>query len=138
MQPTQARIEQIGPNEDTESSMFPPLPPKVARNFLVTDIQLETPPTGISASSYDRPFRTASSISIDRSDFLAPFRGLEAVPPEIKDLLPGDCRKAFDQALDSERTWRNEWGDEKDKKCRRMPIIDKAVVPYTTLATMLQ
>jgi chromatin structure-remodeling complex protein RSC7 len=132
MQPTHARVEQVNSlNEDNESTshVFPPLPPIVARNFLVTDIHLETPPIGISPASYGRPFRPGTAFGGD--DFLTSFRGLEAVPHDIKALLPEECRTAFDQALDNEKQWHGKWGNEVDNTCRRPPIVDKAIVPYS-------
>src|SRR5690554_5327353 len=55
MQPTHVRIEQV-PLSDTESASdsktFPDIPPRVARNFLVMDTHMETPPSGISTSAY--------------------------------------------------------------------------------------
>lgn len=142
MQPTHARIEQVPPGaasaagivgQKSESTILPPLPPLVARNFLVTDIRLETPPTGIAAAAYDRPFRSTAPSTRDSSDFLAPFRGLGAVPDDIKDLLPEECRKAFDQAVGNENAWLDKWGTEKDKTSRRPPVVDKAIVPYSML-----
>lgn len=145
MQPTHARIEQVFDTEEpaaateedssSKSTIFTPLKPAIARNFLVTDIHLETPPAGIAASSYEVPFRTSSASASDRQlstsqDFLAGFRGLDAVPDEIRELLPEGCREAFDKAVGNERQWFGKWGDEKDTMCRREPVIDKAIVPY--------
>src|SRR3569833_187817 len=135
MQPTRVRAVQIvdPDQQDADSAMFPPLPAKVARNFFITDIRLETPPTGVAPASYDRPFRSAAAApsGFDRADFLAPFRGLEAVPVELKNLLPPECCEAFDKALGNERAWHAKWGDEEESMCRRAPIIDKRVVPYS-------
>lgn len=130
MQPIRARAVQISPQEEGQdaSGVFPRLAPQVPHNFLVTDICLETPPIGIVPASYER-FRLGST-SGDTQNFLAPFQGLGAVPDDIKELLPPECRAAFDQALGNEEKWFEQWGDEKDKMCRREPIIDKAIVPY--------
>jgi chromatin structure-remodeling complex protein RSC7 len=125
MQPTHARVEQIAPTDepaDTGSKVFPPVPARVARNFMVTDTYYETPPTGVSA---------AANEDLDPTDFLAPFRGLSAVSDEIKDLLPPDCRVAFDAALEKELEWKKKWGPEAQNASRRAPVIDKSIVPYS-------
>ena len=125
MQPTRARIEQLplsdGENP-SESGTFPDIPARVARNFYVVDTHMETPPSGISAAAYSG---TAGA------DFLKPFKGLDAVSEEIRDLLPPECRRAFDGAAAAERGWGERWGREGDITCRREPRVDKAIVPYT-------
>jgi chromatin structure-remodeling complex protein RSC7 len=134
MQPTHARAEQIPPgNEDAASAdeppTLPPVPEKVSRNFLVTDVYLQAPPAGVAAASYELPYRAPG----DRPDFLAPFRGLSAVSDEIRNLLPPECRAAFDKAAGVEKAWHAGWGDEKDAMARRAPVIDKAVVPFSMM-----
>ncbi|EFX01668.1 hypothetical protein CMQ_8134 [Grosmannia clavigera kw1407] len=109
-------------------TVFPALSLNVAQNYLVTDLCLETPSVGVAPASYDQ-FKD-SSTGWETQGFLSPFQGLGAVPDDIKDLLPADCRAAFDQALDRERNWFGRWGDEKAAMCRREPTIDKAIVPY--------
>lgn len=140
MQPTAARIEQVRPDASTNattpspsSSTFPPLPPIVARNFLVTDTTMETPPAGIAAAAYEVPFRTspADYRASYRGDPLAPFRGLGSVPREVRDLLPEACRREFDAAAAREGDWFARWRDESRAKSRREPLIDKHIVPYS-------
>ncbi|KAB5532707.1 chromatin remodelling complex Rsc7/Swp82 subunit-domain-containing protein [Coniochaeta sp. 2T2.1] len=138
MQPTAARIQQI-PNpsttttSDSNTTLFATLPPMVPRNFLVTDTIMETPPAGISPAAYDVPFRTspADYQASYGGDFLAPFRGLGSVSKDVRDLLPEECRRAFDEAAGVEGDWFSRWGDEKDAKSRREPRIDKDIVPYS-------
>lgn len=123
MQPTQARVEQLTPEDEnaaSNSQTFPPVSLKMARNFYVTDTVLETPPTGLAPAAYDKA---------DPTDFLASFNGLGAVSEGIRDLLPADCRSAFDNAVEHENEWKSRWGLEKDTTCRQEPIIDKAIVP---------
>ena len=125
MQPTRARVEQVVPeDEDTSnvSTVFTPVPPKLARNFYVADMYLENSTAGILPAAYDKS---------DAPDFLSSFNGLEAVSDDIKDLLPPECRKAFDGALEKEGAWRSKWGPESEKMSRRQPVIDKAIVPYS-------
>jgi chromatin structure-remodeling complex protein RSC7 len=142
MQPTHARIEPVAadkedPNNpsDTSSSIFLPLKPAISRNFLVLDTHFETPPAGVSPVAYDVPFRTspADAEASAAADFLAPFKGLAAVSDEIRDLLPDECRAAFDQARNQELAWFSRWGDEKDVAARREPVVDKAIVPYSMM-----
>jgi chromatin structure-remodeling complex protein RSC7 len=138
MQPTRARIEQIrDPEEPTNppSTTFPPIQPQISRNFFITDTYLETPPAGISGASFELPFRTAADAAdrkaSNRADFLASFRGLGAVSSEIRDLLPEECKGAFDEARRNETNWHARWGPEADSTSRKVPVIDKAIVPYT-------
>ncbi|EPE09098.1 chromatin structure-remodeling complex protein rsc7 [Ophiostoma piceae UAMH 11346] len=131
MQPRRARVVQVDDSlkEEDTSAVFPPLAPQVARNFFVTDIHLETPPAGISAAAYDR-YRDGSTAS-GQQDFLSSFQGLGAVSDDIKDLLPPECRAAFDEAAGQEQAWFGRWGDESEAMSRREPVIDKAIVPYS-------
>lgn len=125
MQPTHARIEQVAP-EDEEATrgsvVFPPVSHKMAKNFYIADTYLETPPTGIAPTAYDQN---------DPTDLLASFNSLEAVSDDIKDLLPPQCREAFDKAVHNEKQWKDRWGPESKTMSRREPIIDKAIVPYS-------
>ncbi len=125
MQPTLARIEQISPDEEDAAkgnAKLPPVPSKMARNFLVTDTYLYSPVGLTPAAAQDRS---------DPADFLATFSGLSAVSDDIKNLLPPECRTAFDTAVDRDAEWKQQWGTEGENGARRMPIIDKAIVPYS-------
>lgn len=109
MQPTAVRIEQIAPSAtpaaDSESQVFPALNPSIPRNFMVTDTYAEHPPAGISSASYDA--RGLSAVGAD--DFLAPFRGLDAVSEDVLGTLPAECREAFEEALNKEKEWHSVW-----------------------------
>ncbi|KAL2267101.1 hypothetical protein VTJ83DRAFT_4378 [Remersonia thermophila] len=149
MQPTHARIEQVIDRDDSaskdgqrqasssSSAVFPPLKPSIARNFLVMDMHLESPPAGVAPISYDLPFRPAAGNpdheASAAADFLAPFKGLRAVSDDIRALLPEECRRAFDAAREREEKWLERWGDEKDVTSRKEPVVDKAVVPYSMM-----
>ncbi|KAI8623334.1 hypothetical protein F5Y19DRAFT_481854 [Xylariaceae sp. FL1651] len=126
MQPTHARIEQVAdsvdPTESEDSARFPPLDPRIPRNFTVIDTYMETPPAGISSSVYEQREVPA---------FLSDFQGLGAVSNDILDDLPPECREAFDKALEKEKAWKSTWGPEKLMAHRRAPIIDAAIVPYS-------
>ncbi|KAI0101011.1 hypothetical protein GGR51DRAFT_563661 [Nemania sp. FL0031] len=126
MQPTHARIEQVidssSPTDSDNNSRFPPLDPRIPRNFTVIDTYMETPPTGISPAVYEKREVPA---------FLAEFQGLGAVSSDILDELPPECREAFDNALQKEKKWKTTWGSERTTTHRRDPIIDAAIVPYS-------
>ena len=127
MQPTHARIEQVNPEEEASaisanSASFPSVSLKMARNFFVTDTYYERPETGVSQAVYDQT---------DPADLLSSFRGLSAVSHELRDLLPAECRKAYDVALEVEEKWKRTWGPESKNTSRRQPVIDKAIVPYS-------
>jgi chromatin structure-remodeling complex protein RSC7 len=94
---------------------------------------METPPAGIAPAAYEVPFRTdpADYKASYSGDFLAPFRGLGSVSQEMRDLLPEECRREFDAAVEREGDWFARWGDEKETKSRRSPLIDKHIVPYS-------
>lgn len=125
MQPTRARIEQIADSTvaPTNSKIFTPLNPKIPRNFKVIDTVMETPSTGIAATAYPG--------AKDVPPFLKDFQGLGAISDEIKELLPPECRKAFEDALEKENDWKGKWGTESEATHRRAPIIDAHIVPYS-------
>jgi hypothetical protein len=123
MQPTHARIKQV---EDSTvgvpgSKIFTPLDPSIPRNIKVLDVTTETPPCGIAPGSFPGK---------DVPDFLRDFQGLGAMSDEIKDLLPPECRVAFDAALEKENKYKASLGNEKEATHRREPIIDISIVPY--------
>ncbi|KAI1813729.1 hypothetical protein GGS20DRAFT_464706 [Poronia punctata] len=127
MQPTHARIEQVGLSDSANpdgSARFPPLDPRVPRNFTVFDTYMETPPAGISPA-------TAVYEKREPPAFLAEFQGLGAVSSDILSELPPECRQAFEKALDNEKDWKTTWGPEQTMSHRRAPIIDAAIVPYS-------
>lgn len=125
MQPTQARIEQIAPEDEDKTkgnALFPPVPLKMARNFFVADTYFESPVGGTAPTASDKT---------DSLQALTSFSGLSGVPNDIKDLLPPQCRQAFDDALERDKEWKSKWGTESESMSRRQPVIDKAIVPYS-------
>ncbi|KAL2207446.1 nuclear localization protein [Sarocladium strictum] len=123
MQPTRARVEQIAPEDEEAraagSELFTPVPHKLSRNFAVMD------------TSYESGGYGSAAAKTDTTDFLATFNGLESVPAEIRNLLPEECRRAFDGAVSKDREWQSKWGTEEQMMARRAPVIDKAIVPYS-------
>ncbi|KAK8070032.1 hypothetical protein PG994_006648 [Apiospora phragmitis] len=123
MQPTRARILQVADSSaPTESDFFAPLDPKIPRNFKVVDTIMEIPPGGVSSAVYEQR---------EVPPFLKDFQGLGSISTDIKDLLPPECRKAFDEAVGREDEWKNHWGPESETTHRRPPIIDAAIVPFS-------
>ncbi|KAH6646262.1 chromatin remodelling complex Rsc7/Swp82 subunit-domain-containing protein [Truncatella angustata] len=126
MQPTHARVEQVHHSPAaTNSKVFPPINPVIPRNFKVIDTIMETPPASMSSAAYQQNYNAP--------DFLAPFHGLGAIPDEIKDLLPPECRTAFDEAVAKENEWQARWGPEAETAHRQPPTIDAAIVPYSKM-----
>jgi chromatin structure-remodeling complex protein RSC7 len=124
-QPTRARIEQVSPDDEAAtkgSAKFPPVPLQMARNYCIMDMHYESVPwnNATFAPSSETP-----------AEFVGSFNGLAAVSDDIKNLLPPDCRTAFDKALAAESEFQSRWGSEGEKMSRRNPIIDKAIVPYS-------
>ena len=126
MQPTHVRIEQVrSSTESSDGTRFPPLDPRIPRNFTVIDTYMETPPAGVPAAAYERR---------DSPAFLSEFQGFGAVSDDILEDLPPECRKAFDLALEKEKAWKAAWGPERTMTHRRAPIIDAAIVPYSKVS----
>jgi chromatin structure-remodeling complex protein RSC7 len=133
MQPTHARWEQIDDNEveaksrltnghigdqdGEEKSIFTPVKPIYSKNFLIVDTIYESAPAvglgvpGPDGDTYDLGFN-----------------GLSSVPDDIKDELPPECRKAFEEALGKEAQWKSRWGTESQFAHRIAPKIDKGMV----------
>ena len=134
MQPTHARWEQIDDHEveaksrlanghkqededGEEKSIFTPVKPIYSKNFLIVDTVYESAPAvhlgvpGPDGDTYDLGFN-----------------GLSAVSEDIKNELPPECRKAFDEALAKELEWKSKWGMETEFAHRRAPKIDKGMV----------
>lgn len=139
MQPTHVRIEPAkpsSPSSDEPSTVFPDLDPKITRNFQVLDIQYEPAPPGVSPLAVSSTSNLAAKegagagAGAATAEFLSPFKGLGAVSDDIKDLLPPDCRKAFDEAVGREDEWRGRWGTEQEVCSRGQPVIDRALVPF--------
>lgn len=144
-QPTHARFEVVPADSnaadhgkaDSSSTVFPPLKPLVARNFLVFDTYMESQPglrgPALPALQAIKPAPPAATAPLT---YVPPFGGvsappLSAVPAAIRDLLPADCRAAFDEAAERERAWQARWHrPEAELGCRlREPVVDKAIMP---------
>lgn len=103
LQPTHARWEQVSYGEDSHdeeveilSSNFSKLNPVYARNFRIHDLCAESAPS----STMPNPGLGAEG------------RSLAAIPTDILDELPAECREAFDKAAEDEMNWRSRWLNE--------------------------
>jgi chromatin structure-remodeling complex protein RSC7 len=98
-------------------SIFAPVKPIYARNFLIVDTMYENP----SSSHLGVP-------GPDGGDYDLGFNGLAGIPDDIKNELPLECRQAFDKALNKEIEWKSRWGTEALDSKRKAPIIDKGLI----------
>ncbi|CAG8955504.1 hypothetical protein HYFRA_00010371 [Hymenoscyphus fraxineus] len=126
MQPTHARWEHIddeavaaeilvnGQGTGAAKTIFPPVNPVISRNHIIIDTVFETPP------SFHLGVPGPDGHGVDLS-----FNGLEGVSDELKDLLPPECREAFEAALTKEKEWKSRWATEAEDGHRKAPKIDK-------------
>lgn len=56
------------------------------------------------------------------------YKGLEGVGEDVLELLPAECREAFEKALGRERAWKGAWGTEESDARRGRLVIDKGVI----------
>lgn len=138
MQPTHARWEPVEPVDDatagmeaitvsstppspsappTSDTIFPPVPPQLARNFLIVDTLYEN----ATHSHLGVPGPDGGAMDVG-------FSGLEGVGEDVKELLPVECREAFERALGRERVWKGGWGTEEEDGRRGRLVIDKGVI----------
>lgn len=106
------------PDADAKTvSIFAPVRPIYSRNFLIVDTVYENPPS----SHLGVPGPDGNSDDVG-------FNGLSSVSVDIRNELPPDCRKAFDEALAKELVWKSRWGTEAVDSKRKAPIIDKGLI----------
>ncbi|KAF2097005.1 nuclear localization protein [Rhizodiscina lignyota] len=84
-----------------ENSRFAPVPPVVARNYLVVDTHFESP----AAPGQGIPGADGGFIDVGTN-------GLSDVPEDVLGELPPECREAFEQAKREELGWKDKWGTE--------------------------
>lgn len=103
--PGQEAHDEEGKEEDGEdgeeapNTIFPPLDPAIARNYLVVDTVMATPPTAELGQPYPD----------EADEFDMSRKTIDDVPDDIVALLPPDCRKAFDEVREQRRRWREQW-----------------------------
>lgn len=54
--------------------------------------------------------------------------GLSGVSEDVLDVLPEDCRRAFEEAREREREWKGRWGVEGVDGGRRSVKVDKGLI----------
>jgi len=113
---TEHQSEDLSAKDIEASSTLPPVKPLYARHFLIVDTLYENPPH--SNLGYPGPDGDVRDLG---------FNGLSSVSNDIRDELPAECRKAFDEALAKEKEWKNRWGTETRDSMRKAPIIDKGL-----------
>jgi len=108
-------LESTQPKPDT---IFAPVNPIYSRNYLIVDTVYETPPTG----------NTVGIPGPDSNSYDIGFNGLSNISAEIRDLLPEECRKAFELAVDGEVEWKGRWGTEGVDGKRAELVIHKGFI----------
>jgi chromatin structure-remodeling complex protein RSC7 len=106
------------PDGDTQAvSIFPPVKPIYSRHFLIVDTLYENPMS--SQLGVPGPDGDVHDIG---------FNGLASIPDDIRNELPAENRRAFDEALAKELEWKNQWRTEAEDSMRKAPIIDKGLI----------
>lgn len=99
-------------------TIFTPVNPIYTRNYLVVDTLYESPPTG-STSGIPGP---------DGDSYDVGFNGLSSVSEEIRNLLPEECRVAFEKAVGDELAWKGKWAGEAGDGMRAGMVIHKGFI----------
>lgn len=108
-------VDAVNLNHDT---LFTPVPPIVARNYLVTDIVYQSPQiSGLGVPGPDGDFHDVGP------------NGLANIPDELLAELPDDCRRAYEDAKAKEEEWRNTWRTEAEDGHRAHLKIGFSGVP---------
>jgi chromatin structure-remodeling complex protein RSC7 len=103
------------PHRDT---IFGPVSSVVARNFLVTDLVYQSP----SMSGLGIPGPDGNYYDVGPN-------GLASVPDDVLDVLPPECRQAYEDAKAKETEWRNTWRSETEDGHRAHLKIGFSGVP---------
>ncbi|TKA78812.1 hypothetical protein B0A55_02234 [Friedmanniomyces simplex] len=93
------------PKDQSQPTLFPPIPATISRNFAVIDTHFTSPRTTI--TTYPGP-----DGPILDSGLINGADGLTSIPPDLVDELPLDCRRDFEQARQDELRWKLQWGAE--------------------------
>jgi chromatin structure-remodeling complex protein RSC7 len=103
--------------DNYSQSIFTPVKSVYKKNFLIVDTVYENP----SYSHLGVPGPDGNTVDLG-------FNGLANISHDIRDELPPECRKAFDEALAKELDWKTRWGTEATDSMRKAPIIDKGFI----------
>jgi chromatin structure-remodeling complex protein RSC7 len=90
-------------NEPTSPTIFTPVPHVVSRNYTVVDTAYVAPP--ITTLGFPGPDGAIFDPTSGPS-------GLSAIPDDLVDELPEDCKLAFEAAKKQEADWKRQWGSE--------------------------
>ncbi|KAI9734675.1 MAG: hypothetical protein M1834_002276 [Cirrosporium novae-zelandiae] len=99
-------------------TIFPPVAPIHARNFIVEDTVYESPPV----SHLGIPGPDGDMVDIG-------FNGISNIEDDIVAELPPECRKAFEEAKQQELHWKGKWQTEHENGLRT-----NTKIPYTYIA----
>jgi chromatin structure-remodeling complex protein RSC7 len=115
------------PDDQTQKSIFPPVPLHTSDRYLVTDMVYESPPysnMGIPGPDGDlcnmNPNGLASIANLNHPEFMT---------PEILALLPDDCKDALIDAAAREIQWKSKWSTEALDGMRAQPSKSYAWYP---------
>lgn len=115
------------PDNQTQKTIFPPVPPHISDRYLVTDMVYESPPysnMGIPGPDGDlrnmNPNGLASIANPNHPEFMT---------PEILALLPDDCKDALINAAAREIQWKSKWSTEAQDGMRAQPSKSYAWYP---------
>lgn len=100
----------INPHTNTtdSSSVFTPVPPKVARNFLISDVHYTSAPI----AGFGIPGPDGDAMHVGPN-------GLPEVSDDLLADLPPECRAALEEAKAQEKEWKLSWRTELDDGGRR-------------------
>lgn len=113
--------------DEQPSTIFPPVPASVSNRYVVQDIIYQSPPySNMGIPGPDGDLRTMNPNGITS---LVNSPHPEFMTPEIIALLPEDCKKAFDEAVQRELEWKKQWSTEAEDGARSRPLKSYAWYP---------
>ncbi|KAL1978479.1 hypothetical protein VTN31DRAFT_1338 [Thermomyces dupontii] len=123
--PTEDRAEQK--KQQRKNTIFPPVPPGLARRFAVVDIVYETP----ESHTLGRPGPDGDMNDIGPNGVLRMLdpEHPEFMTPEILAELPPECKEALVEAAAREYAWKSKWNSEAVDGARVAPLKSYAWYP---------
>jgi chromatin structure-remodeling complex protein RSC7 len=113
----EADAEDLSDADKQAVSILPPVKPIYSRHFLIVDTLYENPMS--SQLGVPGPDGDVHDIG---------FSGLSSIPDDIRNELPPENRRAFEEALAKELEWKTKWRTEAEDSMRKAPIIDKGLI----------
>lgn len=110
-----------------KNTIFPPVPPALARRFAVVDIVYETP----ESHTLGRPGPDGDMNDIGPNGLLRMLdpEHPEFMTPEILAELPPECKEALVEAAAREYAWKSKWSSEAADGARVAPLKSYAWYP---------